>query len=74
VHNNGPPLDAQVLEHVFDPFFTTKPHGTGLGLSISRTIVEDTHGGELWVHSGAEGGTTFGFTLPVTAEAEHERQ
>ena len=36
--------------------------GAGAGLTISRRIVE-RHGGQLWVRSAPEHGTTFYFTV-----------
>lgn len=70
VHDSGPGLPAQVLDHLFDPFFTTKPNGMGLGLSISRSIVE-AHDGVLQVLSNLEGGAVFRFSLsPARSLAE----
>jgi signal transduction histidine kinase len=65
VCDTGPGLPAEAPAHLFDPFFTTKPSGTGLGLSISRTLIEELHGGHLWVEPAAERGVRAGFSLPV---------
>jgi signal transduction histidine kinase len=59
-------------DDVFEAFFqgSTKGSsaGTGLGLAICKSIVE-RHGGSMGVISSAGKGSTFWFTLPVTADA-----
>jgi two-component system, LuxR family, sensor kinase FixL len=62
VADNGPGLPSQVRDKLFQPFVTTKSNGMGVGLSVCKTIVE-AHGGGLWAHDNAEGGTTFRFTV-----------
>ncbi len=69
VRDFGPGVDEAAADHLFEPFFTTKPGGTGLGLSISRTIIEDTHDGELWHEPATPHGAIFGFTLPAHEDA-----
>lgn len=40
----------------------------GLGLPFCKQAVE-LHGGRMWAESGAEGGVTYRFTLPVVGES-----
>jgi len=70
VRDNGPGIDATIINRVFDPFFTTKGHsGFGLGLSISYRIIEQ-HGGSLSLETvtGRQHGTEFKITLPIQEE------
>jgi len=58
---------------VFDKFrqigdtLTEKPTGTGLGLPICKQIVEH-HGGQIWMTSELDQGSTFSFSLPIASE------
>jgi PAS domain S-box-containing protein len=69
VGDDGPGIDAAVLERIFEPFFTTKraTGGTGLGLSVSLGIAE-AHGGSLTASSEPGRGATFTLRLPIAAE------
>ncbi len=68
VEDSGPGLDPATAARIFDPFFTTKANGLGIGLSICRSIIE-AHGGELRASPRPAGGTTFRFTVPMSADA-----
>ena len=49
---------------VFEPGFTTKARGWGLGLSLCKRIIEDYHGGKIFVKgSELNKGTTFRIVL-----------
>lgn len=69
VHNEGPPIDTDLLPHIFEPFRTgglDRPGASGsmgLGLFIVREIVRG-HDGTVSAQSDAEHGTTFEVRLP----------
>jgi len=67
IRDNGPGIDAKVVDKIFDPFFTTKEigKGMGLGLSICYRIVHG-YGGNISVQS--ERGSYCMFTLDFPLE------
>ncbi|MFL5540461.1 MAG: ATP-binding protein, partial [Longimicrobiaceae bacterium] len=64
VVDDGPGVTPEVRQTIFDPGVTTKKGGWGVGLSLSRRIVEDVHGGRLFL-APTERGATFVMVLPA---------
>ena len=64
VTDTGKGIPASQMTTVFQPGFTTKKRGWGLGLSLSKRIIEQYHGGKIFVKKSVPGkGTTFRITL-----------
>jgi len=70
VHNNGPSIPDDVLEHLFERFYRgdkardRASGGTGLGLAIARKLAE-AHGGALIGENHPAGGVVFKLVLPL---------
>ena len=66
ITDDGPGIPENHLNRIFDPFFTTKEvgKGTGLGLSLSYGMIKE-HGGNIYVRSRLNHGTTFFVELPI---------
>jgi hypothetical protein len=58
VADNGPGIASKNRRNVFRPGFSTKTRGWGLGLSLARRIIEEYHGGRLFIKETASGGGT----------------
>jgi signal transduction histidine kinase/CheY-like chemotaxis protein len=78
VADTGVGIQPEAKKRLFIPFqqvdgsTTRRAGGTGLGLAISRSFVE-MHGGEIWVESEPDKGSTFVFTLPIYRVLQEKR-
>ena len=64
VSDTGKGIPKNHFKNVFQPGYTTKQRGWGLGLSLAKRIVEEYHGGRIFVKSSEIGkGTTFRIEL-----------
>lgn len=67
VTDNGKGMTPREQGRAFEPGYTTKRRGWGLGLALARRVIQDSHGGKIWVRSSTPGvGTTMSIRLPVT--------
>jgi len=65
VVDDGPGVAREVRHRLFEAGATTKERGWGLGLALARRVVEDYHGGRLFIRKSAPGeGTTVVIALP----------
>lgn len=66
VSDTGKGIARKNFKNVFSPGFTTKKRGWGLGLTLVKRIIEDYHGGKIFVKDSELGkGTTFRIELPL---------
>lgn len=69
VRDSGEGISPEDLPYIFDRFYrgdksrSRTSGGSGLGLAIARGLIE-AHGGEIWVESQPNQGSSFSFTLP----------
>ncbi len=79
VQDTGMGIAADDQPHVFDRFFRApegvrlKIEGSGLGLAITQGIIQ-RHGGNIWVESEPNVGSTFYFTLPLVVNSDHSTE
>jgi signal transduction histidine kinase len=64
VRDTGKGIERSKFRTIFSPGFTTKSRGWGLGLSLAKRIIEEYHGGRIFVKSSElNTGTTFRIVL-----------
>ena len=68
VKDTGKGIARKNFKTVFNPGYTTKKRGWGLGLTLVKRVVEEYHGGRIFVKESELGvGTTFRIELPSIA-------
>jgi signal transduction histidine kinase len=66
VKDNGRGMSREEQRRAFEPGYTTKGRGWGLGLALARRVVQDYHGGKLFIRHSAPGqGTTMVISFPT---------
>lgn len=65
VADTGKGLSRKNFKTVFNPGYTTKSRGWGLGLTLAKRIIEQYHGGRIFVKQSSPAGTTFRIELPL---------
>jgi anti-sigma regulatory factor (Ser/Thr protein kinase) len=64
IEDTGKGISKSKFKTVFKPGYTTKKRGWGLGLSLTKRIIENYHGGKIFVKgSEIDKGTTFRIVL-----------
>lgn len=67
--DTGKGIDKRKFKVIFTPGFTTKKRGWGLGLSLAKRIIEEYHGGKIYVkQSELNIGTVFRIILRVNPQ------
>ncbi|MCH5228565.1 MAG: HAMP domain-containing histidine kinase [Muribaculaceae bacterium] len=65
IKDTGKGISRKNFKKVFAAGYTTKKRGWGLGLTLVKRIIEEYHGGKIYVKSSELGkGTTFRIELP----------
>ncbi len=71
ITDTGKGMTKANANKIFNPGFSTKKRGWGLGLTLAKRIIENYHGGKLFVKSSEVGkGTTFRIMLPARVMEE----
>jgi K+-sensing histidine kinase KdpD len=67
IRDSGKGIAKKNVKTIFRPGFTTKKRGWGLGLTLVKRIIEEYHGGKVYVlQSSVDRGTTFRIELKGT--------
>jgi len=66
VQDNGRGMTPAEQRRAFEPGYSTKHRGWGLGLALARRMVQEYHGGRLFIRHSAPGqGTTMVMSFPT---------
>lgn len=68
ISDNGPGIEAGLIDKIFLPMISGRANGTGLGLSISQSIINHHHG--LIECSSEPGATSFNLYIPLETKSE----
>ena len=69
IEDEGNGIASNKMRTVFKPGFTTKNRGWGLGLTLTKRIIEDYHGGRIFIKNSAlNKGTAFRIILNATVQ------
>ena len=69
IEDEGNGIAPNKMRTVFKPGFTTKNRGWGLGLTLTKRIIEDYHGGRIFIKNSAlNKGTAFRIILNATVQ------
>lgn len=75
IHDNGVGIEEKYFEKIFQVFQRLSNRkdiqGTGIGLAICKKVV-DHHGGDIWLESEPNKGTSFYFSLPKIKQRQHK--
>jgi two-component system nitrogen regulation sensor histidine kinase GlnL len=66
--DNGPGIDADMMNQIFYPMITGRADGTGLGLSIAQALINQHNG--LIECTSEPGNTVFSIFLPIITSGE----
>jgi CheY-like chemotaxis protein/two-component sensor histidine kinase len=71
VADSGFGMNEATIKRAFEPFFTTRAaaHAPGLGLTVAHSITQ-LHGGQIFLESAEDAGTTVTIWLPITKAPE----
>jgi len=67
ITDNGPGMDADVLDRALEPLYSTRGFGVGLGLPIAEQVIK-RHGGKMRLDSLKGAGTTVTLWIPTPSQ------